>query len=232
MDSPLKIFHGSPNAVNAPSLAAGRPRNDFGRGFYCSADWQLAAEWACKSRNDGFVNEYSLNAAPLRTLDLLSGEYSVLHWIALLLRNRTFSLQLDAARQAREFMIKNYLLDTACYDIVIGYRADDSYFSYAQAFVENGLTIRQLSQALRLGNLGEQIVLVSKRAFENLRFLGAHGVKAADYYPRFKRRDTAARMDYRKAISCSPIADDDLFVFDIMRKGVDIDDWRIQRNLP
>lgn len=32
---------------------------------------------------------------------------------------------------------------------VIDYRADDSYFSFAEAFVQNGLSLRSLNQALR-----------------------------------------------------------------------------------
>jgi len=217
--------------VAFPSLSKGRPHNDFGRGFYCTDNSKLAAEWACKNRSDGFVNEYGFEPSGLRTLDLLDGSFTVLHWIALLLKNRTFALQLDAARQAREFLLDNYLVDTTNFDIVIGYRADDSYFSYAQAFVENGLPIRLLGRALQLGNLGEQTVLVSDRAFECLRFEQARMVRSAEYYPRFKQRDSDARMGYREMLAKAPIQKDDLFIFDIMRKGGNADDWRIQRNL-
>ena len=44
--------------------------------------------------------------------------------------------------------------------------------SYARAFVNNTITVEQLGRSMRLGNLGEQIVLKSERAFKSIRFAG------------------------------------------------------------
>ncbi|MBR2627880.1 MAG: DUF3990 domain-containing protein, partial [Peptococcaceae bacterium] len=40
---------------------------------------------------------------------------------------------------------------------MIGYRADDSYFSFANAFLNNTLSLRQLEKAMMLGKHGEQV---------------------------------------------------------------------------
>ena len=59
----------------------------------------------------------------------------------------------------------------AC-DLVVGYRADDSYFDFAEAFLNNAITVEQLSRAMRLGKLGEQIVLKSQFAFSKIKYEG------------------------------------------------------------
>ena len=53
----ITIYHGSENIVQNPNLLAGKRHNDYGQGFYCTEDIDLAKEWACKNETDGFVNE-------------------------------------------------------------------------------------------------------------------------------------------------------------------------------
>ena len=73
----------------------------------------------------------------------------------------------------KRYIIQNFDVDLTGIDIIKGYRADDSYFSYAEDFVTNALSLNQLSRALYLGKLGTQIVLVSKKAFEKITYLGS-----------------------------------------------------------
>ncbi len=127
----------------------------------------MAMELACKQNSDGFVNIYSLDQETLKILNLLDGNYNILHWMALLLKNRTFRLSNEIAIDAGDYIIDHFSIDLTDYDIVVGYRADDSYFSFAESFVQNGLPLRSLNQALRLGKLGEQTVLISEKAFGN-----------------------------------------------------------------
>ena len=65
---------------------------------------------------------------------------------------------------ARNYILDNFPVETEGYDIIKGYRADDSYFSYARDFLQNGISVRRLAQVMKLGNLGNQIVLVSKNS--------------------------------------------------------------------
>ena len=55
-----------------------------------------------------------------------------------------------------------FLSDHKSYDITKGYRADDSYFSYARDFISNTLSLGDLKRAMMLWKLGEQIVHLSE----------------------------------------------------------------------
>lgn len=213
----LKLYHGSQAIIKKPCLAQGNPHNDYGRGFYCTPDLDLAKEWACKRKGNGYANEYTLTMDGLVTLDLLDGSYTALHWIALLLDNRRFTLSGDYATAMRELVLEKFLVDLSPYDVIVGYRADDAYFSFAESFVEGTLSLRGLERALKLGNLGEQTVLVSDQAFDQLSFDNATLAQAEIYYPKFLERDIAARDTYRTRIARGKPKPDDLFALDILR---------------
>lgn len=227
----LNLFHGSNQIVENPDISLGNEHNDYGRGFYCTKLEEMAKEWACKNGTDGFVNRYTLEDKGLRQLNLSDGQHTVLNWIAILLEHRTFSLSSPIAFNAREYIIEHYSIDTSGYDLVTGYRADDSYFRYAESFVENTLPLRSLNRALQLGKLGLQTVLVSPKAFERIRFVDATPVDRGIYYPKFVARDTKARKTYKEEIARSKTFMDDIFVLDILREEMNNDDPRIQRIL-
>lgn len=227
----ITLFHGSERIVETPDIHLGNPHNDYGRGLYCTKDIEMAKEWACKKGTHGFVSCYVLNTDDLQILNLLDGKHTILNWMALLLQNRTFSLKNEIAADARKYIIEHYAVDLSGFDAVSGYRADDSYFSFAEAFVENGLPLRRLNRALRLGKLGEQVALVSPRAFEGLSFQEAVPVDKTTYYPKFIARDTEARNTYRSEIRGGQSYRDDIFVMDILRGEMQNDDPRIQRIL-
>ncbi len=191
----------------------------------------MAKEWACKRNTDGFANAYELDDEGLRMLDLMKPPYTVLNWIALLLQNRRFALRNTVAIDVRDYIIDKFAVDLGPYDLVRGYRADDSYFSYAQDFVENGLPLGLLNRALRLGKLGQQVVLVSERAFDRLVFVGAEPAAASEYYPRFLENDIRARDAYRHDVRRAKSYADDLFAAQIMFEEVDNDDPRVRRLL-
>lgn len=225
----IKLLHGSDHIIKAPQFSLGKEHNDYGRGFYCTETLEMAKEWACKENKDGFVNEYAFNAEGLNILNLLDGNHSVLNWIALLLKNRVFTLQDEIAIDARDYIVKHFLLDLNGYDVVIGYRADDSYFSYAQSFVSNALPLRSLNQALRLGELGIQTALISARSFKQIEFINATPVDKEEYYPRFIARDSAARKAYQTGIKKRGSYKNDIFVMDILREEMKNGDPRIRR---
>ena len=225
----IELLHGSDHVIKKPELGLGKINNDYGQGFYCTENPSMAKEWACKNNTDGFVNKYVLDMEGLKVLNLLDGDYNILHWMALLLKNRTFRLSNEIAVDARDYIIDNFLIDLSDYDIVIGYRADDSYFSFAEAFVQNGLSLRSLNAALRLGKLGTQVVLVSEKAFKKLSYEGEEIAEKNIYYPKFVDRDSGARNTYRKEIKKKPSYKDDIFVLDILREEMKSDDARIQR---
>ena len=231
--SKLTIYHGSHHINKKPELKKGKKYNDYGQGFYCTEDLELAKEWACKNGKEGFVNEYELDTSNLKILNLNSNGYTILNWIALLLEYRTFTLDSEIQKEAREYIINNFSIDTSRFDVIIGYRADDSYFSFAESFVSNTLPLSTLDKALRLGNLGEQVALVSPKAFKSIRFIDAQAADRKIYHPKFKSRDDKAREDFKKYRNSSVHGELDLsqeiFVLDIIRQEMRNDDERIQR---
>lgn len=229
--SKIKLLHGTDHIIEVPDINAGNPKNDYGLGFYCTKVDEMACEWACKKNTDGFVNIYDFDTAGLKTLNLLDGNHSVLNWIALLLKFRTFGIDSEVAVASRDYLIEHYSVDLSDYDVVVGYRADDSYFRYAESFVSNTLPLRSLNKALRLGKLGEQTVIISQKGFERLKFVEAYPADKSIYYPKFLNRDIKARETYKKEIKKSQSYKDDIFVLDILREEMANDDPRIQRIL-
>ena len=107
--SKLIIYHGSDHIIKQPELKKGKKYNDYGQGFYCTEDLELAKEWACKFGKEGFVNEYELDTINLKVLNLNANGYSILNWIALLLQNRTFTLDNEIQSQEKDYLINNFL---------------------------------------------------------------------------------------------------------------------------
>lgn len=223
----MTIYHGSVNKIASPVFGKGRPYNDYGLGFYCTENLELAKEWACAMGNDGFANKYELNTDGLSILYLNDKQYHILNWLSVLLENRTFNiLEGSISSRAKQYLLEHLLPDYKKYDVLIGYRADDSYFSYASDFVENALSLEDLSTAMKLGKLGEQVVLLSKKAFDALAFVEAVPASGEDYFQKYKDRDSKARTDYRDLKKKSN-PEEGTYVMDIIRQKWENDDTRL-----
>ena len=220
------LYHGSPEIVQKPEYGKGKPYKDYGMGFYCTENEDLAKEWACSENSDGYVNQYVINPLELRILNLASREYTILHWLALLMKFRQIRVSSPVMRRSVEWLIENYLPDIDRFDAIVGYRADDSYFSFARAFANNEISLRQLSYAMRLGGLGEQFVLKSEKAFSLIRFVSSMEVPYVIYFPKRKQRDDNARAAFREELEREDL--DGLFIRDIVREGIQPDDPRLQ----
>lgn len=221
------IYHGSEKIIESPIWGKGNLRNDYGRGFYCTENEELAKEWACSNNKNGFVNKYELSLEGLKILYLNSDKYHVLNWLAILTKNRTYWENSAISETAKKYLAENFMIDLTQYDVIIGYRADDSYFSFARDFVSGAISYRQLSEAMRLGKLGEQVVLMSKKAFQNIRFLSFESADAQIYYLRKKERDRQARKEYRQTKALGELKNE-LFMIDIIREGMKQDDPRLR----
>lgn len=220
------LYHGSNKIVEHPSLTGGQIHNDFGQGFYCTPDMQMACEWACGAREQAFVNCYSLEPGfSLEICDLSKANYHVLNWLALLLRNRVFETRHSVPSAIKAYILETFLPDVSFFDIIRGYRADDSYFSIASAFIEGSITLGQLSAALKLGELGEQVFLQSEKAFEALVFTTALPVDRERYLPRRMERDEKARTAFRKMRENTA---DGILAIDIFREKWTNEDERLR----
>ena len=221
------LYHGSDKIIKSPEFGVGNPKNDYGLGFYCTEHLDLAKEWACSEGRDGFANMYTLNLEDLKVLDLQSDDYHILNWLAILLHNRTFVLKSGLPAEAHSYILENFLPDYRDFDVIRGYRADDSYFSFTQDFINNTISLRQLRKAMFLGKLGEQIVIKSMRAFSYLKFEKPIVAANEVYYPNKVARDRSARNAFRIEKTLTPVIDD-VYVIDIIRNGWKNDDTRLR----
>ena len=219
------IYHGSSNIIESPELGAGKPNNDYGQGFYCTENIDLAKEWACSESKDGYANKYSIDLSSLSILDLTGKEYNTLNWLAILLENRIFDLSNPLARSAKNYLINNFLPNYNKYDVINGYRADDSYFSFARAFINNQISLKQLAYVMKLGKLGNQIVLKSQKAFDSLSFVNYEIAKSALYYPKKKQRDENARNAFYREFNSPDL--NGLYMRDILAQEINNNDPRL-----
>lgn len=222
MKNELIIYHGSENIIQVPEYGKGKPYNDYGLGFYCTEYIELAKEWACDDKHGGYANKYVLDMTGLKILDLSNKKYSIL------LKNRQITIDNEFANSTKEYILKNFPVETIGYDIIKGYRADDSYFSYAKDFLQNGISVRRLSQVMKLGNLGNQIVLISPKAFSQIKFIGNEEAPQKKHFPLRNKRDELARLSYLKDKRGNSLDLNDLFIIDIIRGEIKGNDPRLQ----
>lgn len=224
----MRIYHGSINIIQKPEYGKGKLHNDYGLGFYCTENIEMAKEWAYNETQDGYANTYELDLSELKVLNLNDKQYNILHWLTLLIKNREFRLTNLIAKDAKQYLVENFSVDTAPYDIIIGYRADDSYFAFAEDFLNNAISVKKLAKAMRLGNLGEQVVLMTRKAFQKLKFIEAVPAPSAIYFQLKAKRDTEARKAYLTSNRKPSYAADELYMLDIMRQEVKDNDSRLQ----
>lgn len=223
----MELYHGSTEIVTKPLYGFGKATNDYGRGFYCTEVAAMAMEWACKEDCDrAFVNKYDLDTSDLNILDLSSEEFNVLNWLAVLVKNREVFTNFSGAQNAIAYLESEFLPDYSKADVIVGYRADDSYFSIARAFLQNSIPVSLLNRALKLENLGKQVVLKSEKAFDNLLSLGYGPVDYNKYFERKRNRDNDARQSFSR-MRMEPYSEEDIFMIDILRQNIKNSDARL-----
>lgn len=224
--SKLILYHGSPSIIEHPVFGEGKAYNDYGKGFYCTEHIELAKEWACSENVDGYANKYEVDTSGLTVLNLSSSEFTILNWLALLMLHRRARLSTPLSRRGKEYLIQNFLPDFEHYDVIVGYRADDSYFSFARAFVGNEISLKQLGYAMKLGKLGEQFVLKSQKSFDAVRFIGYEIADNTAYYAKRTARDNEARSAYNEELEKEDL--NGVFMRDIIREEMKPDDPRLR----
>ncbi|MBQ1843853.1 MAG: DUF3990 domain-containing protein [Lachnospiraceae bacterium] len=191
-----RIYHGSDHIIEKPEYGYGKPYNDYGLGFYCTENIDMAKEWAVSDEQDGFANIYDLDMDGLTVLDLNDDSYTVMNWLAVLLENRTFDVPAGLPLEAKRYITGNFMPDYKNYDIVTGLRADDSYFSFAQDFINGTISYQSLGKAMHLGKMGTQTVLKSQLAFDRIKYIGNEIADHEEWYEKKTARDNSARQMY------------------------------------
>lgn len=221
------LYHGSANIIEKPVFGSGKKYNDYGLGFYCTDSIEMAKEWGVSLNQDGYANCYELDCTGLAILDLNDSKYCILHWLSVLLKNREFESTSALAAEAKEYLLNNFSVDYEEYDAIIGYRADDSYFSFAQDFINGTISFRQLNNAMHLGKLGQQFVLKSKEAFDRVKFTGYETAEYDIWYQKKMLRDKTARREYFDA-ERNKRQRGDIYIMQIMDEEMKADDLRLR----
>lgn len=222
-----QLYHGSVNIIEKPVFGYGKAYNDYGLGFYCTDNLDMAKEWGVGKDQDGYANCYEIECDGLTILDLNAPEYCILHWLAILLQNREFDLPSALAWEAKEYLLAHFLPDYESYDVIVGYRADDSYFSFAQDFINGTISYRQLNNAMHLGKLGQQFVLKSRAAFDRIQFTGSEIAKSSEWYAQKMLRDKTARREYFD-VEKNRRQRGDLYITQIMDEEINANDPRLR----
>jgi len=196
----LPIYHGSDKIIKKPEYGKGAVNNDYGLGFYCTKNFGLGGEWAVsKTKESGYINQYMYNPVGLRELEL--DKCPVETWIAVLMNNRRGRNSPAAFRRRTQFLEK-FLIDISEYDIITGWRADDSFFTFVEDFMVGDITREELIKSLKIGDLGIQICLKSEKSFreQHIEWVKFHQAPVDKYYPLYLARDRKARNDYQKLL--------------------------------
>ncbi len=210
----MKLYHGSDQIILKPKYNYGNPSNDYGLGFYMSDDKDIARLWASKNPSDGFLMEYEVAMSKLNILYLDDqSEENILKWITILVSHRFSRFEIDKYKTTINALNDKYSFDTSNYDMIVGYRADDSYFQYSRDFVADDLSLETLSKAMKLGNLGKQYVLISENSFNHITLNKYEEVKASNEYELFRKQTNKQYHQLKKEDNIN-----NTYIRDILRK--------------
>lgn len=189
----IKIFHGSDHIIKQPEYLGGKKDNDYGNGFYTTEYEDRARSWAALNGNPqkSIVNIYEIDMETMSVLDL--NECGVLAWIAEVISNRGTNQEAAAITGSR--LVEMYKLDTEEFDIIKGYRADDSYTQVIEAFLMNQINITEVERLFYKGSLGNQIFLKSQKAFESIAWKDSYEVELEE---KDKEEDIRARREVNR----------------------------------
>ena len=210
----MRFYYGADKLLITPKFNEGNPSNDYGLGFYLTKDKNVEKLWASKFINGGYLIEYEVEVEKLKILHLATIEdKDVLTWLALLVSHRFSKEERKENEMSIKWLEEHFPFSLGEYDVIVGYRADDSYFDYSRDFISNNLSLEILKDAMRLGRLGTQFVLMSEKAFNHIKYVKSEIILHSDEYRLFRARTKSEYLKLKK--------EDDVnntFLRDIMRK--------------
>ncbi|MCQ2793666.1 MAG: DUF3990 domain-containing protein [Bacilli bacterium] len=214
------FYHGSKRIIDKPIAKGSNYDNDYGPSFYLTIDYESAKEWACKNNEAGIVNKYSIrnhDFDSLKILDLTGkDEKTILTWLAILMHFRKVDNSVKTTFKNRIDWLEKYYIDVTQYDVIKGFRADDSYFKFPIKFIARFLSYENLINVFKLGNLGIQYAFMSQEAIEKLKFVSYEKCDQ-EYVGRYYEIVKKASEQFEIIIN-QPLDDNDTFITDLMEK--------------
>ena len=209
------FYYGADRKVEKPiyNYSESSPNNDYGKGFYLTKEKEKAELWASQY-DDGYCIKYDLDMKGLNVLYLNSStEEEIMLWISILVNNRFSKEEIENYKDTIKWLNAHYHINLDDYDVIVGYRADDSYFLYSRDFVANELSIDALARAMKLGKLGLQYCLKSEKAFQKIKTIEYTKIEKNNNYSVFREKIRQEYIETKK--------NDDIHnvrILDIMRK--------------
>lgn len=191
----IVLYHGSKCIIKEPLYNYGSEDNDYGSGFYTTEFRDKAEDWALLNGDKnkvGIVNKYSVDISNLNIINL--DDYGVFAWVAEIISHRFINN--IAISEFRDEFIQKYKIDTSDADIIVGYRADDSYSTILDYFMSNKITEEEVRKLFYKGSLGVQYFIKSRKAFGNIKFIDSYEVNE-----KLLRDDIVARREVLEFLS-------------------------------
>lgn len=155
----MLLFHGSNVEVREPRLVAAIHTLDFGPGFYTTANFDQAVDFARKvvDRNDGrgkpIVTVFSFDDEQTKDLTTRRFERPSDEWLDFVSSNR-----------------QGVYAGPVC-DLTIGPVANDNVYQTIQLYLAGVLTREQAIDAMKVRKLFNQYVFSSERSLAMLRYV-------------------------------------------------------------
>lgn len=220
----IKLYHGSKSHRVEPTHDKGNGISDFGKGFYLYPSHNIASEWASSDRYNVepdanvYTHEYNLYLDGLEIFDFRKSD--VLSWVAYVLSHRDVAIESSHRNMVKSFVDK-YAPNTAGYDVLIGWRADASFFYLIEKFVLGDIDVVSLKDILTYKNIDMQAVLKSSKAIDALEKSKVHKYYIGRYYKKYNKTDVYIRGVIDKASEeCKTTLSEDVFS-NLAGKGTD-----------
>lgn len=214
------FYHGSKKVIDKVKVKGSSYDNDYGPSFYLTLDLDSAKEWACKNNEVGIVNKYSIRNEDFESLKILDltekNEKTILTWLAILMHFRKVDTSIKQTLKNRFDWLEKYYIDVNQYDVIKGFRADDSYFKFPLKFITRFLSFENLLRVFKLGNLGIQYAFMSEKAIKKLKFL-SYEKCSQEYVGRYFEIVKKATEEFELIIN-EPLNDNETFITDLMEK--------------
>ena len=111
---------------------------------------------------------------------------------------QNMKIEQEAASIVGKRLVELYRPDSSNFDVIKGYRADDSYTQVVEAFLLNQINIQEVERLFYKGSLENQVFFKSEKAFEKIQWIESYEVELQEEH---KIADIHARREVKKFLS-------------------------------
>lgn len=160
----MKVYHGGTSVIERPVVATGRPRLDFGQGFYVTDIKSQAESWALRMQQirltPGIVNVYEFDLANAQNVfTYMKFEHYDNEWLQFIVANRMGVKTLQP------------------FDIIEGGVADDRVIDTIEAYMANMMPLENALRELSRHRPNNQICITNQDVVNSfLSFVSSYNI--------------------------------------------------------